>query len=88
MPGKRIQQRMDTNGDGVISKEVATARERLFRNLDRNGNGVIERNEIERARHAIKDRAETAQARLGNRGMLCDNRGRAFQALGDLRTAR
>jgi Ca2+-binding EF-hand superfamily protein len=76
MPGQRIAQRIDTNGDGVISKdEMAAARVRLFRKLDRNGDGVIDRNEIESARQAIKDRAETAQARLANRWRRMDANG-------------
>ena len=36
MPGQRILQRIDTNGDGAISKdEMTAARERLFKKLDR-----------------------------------------------------
>ena len=76
MPGQRLLQRIDTNGDGVISMdEMTAARERLFRNLDRNGDGVIDQKEIENARQAIKDRAETAQARLGNRWRRLDTNG-------------
>jgi Ca2+-binding EF-hand superfamily protein len=67
MPGQRNQQRIDTNGDGAISKdEMTAARERLFKRLDRDGDGAIDEKEIASARQAIKDRAEVAQARLGN----------------------
>ncbi|TPM07352.1 MULTISPECIES: EF-hand domain-containing protein [unclassified Mesorhizobium] len=76
MPGQRILQRIDTNGDGAISKdEMTAARERLFRKLDRNGDVVIDEKEIESARQAIKDRAEVAQARLGNRWRRLDTNG-------------
>ena len=76
MPGQRILQRIDTNGDGVISKdEMTAARERLFKRLDRNGDGVIDEKEMESARQAIKDRAEVAQARLGNRWRRMDTNG-------------
>ncbi|WP_245465630.1 MULTISPECIES: EF-hand domain-containing protein [unclassified Mesorhizobium] len=35
-PGKRILQRLDTNGDGAISRdEMLAARERMFTKLDR-----------------------------------------------------
>ncbi|PBB18882.1 EF-hand domain-containing protein [Mesorhizobium sp. WSM4313] len=73
MPGQRIVQRLDTNGDGAISKdEMLAARERLFKRLDRNGDGVIDENEIETARQAIDDRALAAEARLGNRWRRMD----------------
>ncbi|WP_027052389.1 EF-hand domain-containing protein [Mesorhizobium erdmanii] len=76
MPGQRILQRIDTNGDGAISKdEMAAARERLFKRLDRNGDGVIDEKEIESARQAIEDRAEVAQARLANRWRRMDANG-------------
>ena len=76
MPGQRILQRIDTNGDGAISKdEMTAARERLFRRLDRNGDGVIDEKEIDSARQAIEDRAEVAQARLGNRWRRLDTNG-------------
>jgi len=76
MPGQRILQRIDTNGDGAISKdEMTAARERLFRRLDRNGDGVIDEKEIDSARQAIEDRAEVAQARLGNRWRRMDTNG-------------
>ncbi|MBZ9887376.1 signal transduction protein [Mesorhizobium sp. M7A.F.Ca.US.006.04.2.1] len=76
MPGQRILQRIDTNGDGAISKdEMTAARERLFRKLDRNGDGVIDEKEMESARQAIKDRAEVAQARLGSRWRRMDANG-------------
>ncbi|KQU98680.1 signal transduction protein [Mesorhizobium sp. Root695] len=76
MPGQRILQRIDTNGDGAISKdEMTAARERLFRKLDRNGDGVVDKREIESARQAIKDRAEVAQARVGNRWRRLDKNG-------------
>ncbi|OBQ71001.1 EF-hand domain-containing protein [Mesorhizobium erdmanii] len=76
MPGQRILQRIDTNGDGAISKdEMTAARERLFKRLDRNGDGVIDEKEIESARQAIEDRAEVAQARLANRWRRMDANG-------------
>ncbi len=76
LPGQRILQRIDTNGDGVISKEeMAAAGERVFKRLDRNGDGVIDEKEIASARQAIKDRAEVAQARLGNRWRRVDANG-------------
>lgn len=63
----RLFKRIDTNGDGVISKdEILAARQRLFSRLDRNGDGVIDKDEIDTARDAIMDRAEAAEARLGN----------------------
>ncbi|TSE03864.1 signal transduction protein [Mesorhizobium intechi] len=75
-PGQRIMQRIDTNGDGAISKdEMRAARERLFKRLDRNGDGVIDEKEIDSARQAIEDRAEAAQARLGNRWRRLDTNG-------------
>ncbi|PBB24222.1 MULTISPECIES: EF-hand domain-containing protein [unclassified Mesorhizobium] len=76
MPGQRILQRLDTNGDGAISKdEMLAARGRLFKRLDRNGDGVIDENEIETARQAIDDRALAAEARLGNRWRRMDRNG-------------
>ena len=76
MPGKRILQRADANGDGAISKdEMLAARQRLFTRLDRNGDGVIDGKEIEGARDAIMDRADAAQARLGNRWRRMDTNG-------------
>jgi Ca2+-binding EF-hand superfamily protein len=76
MRGQRMLQRLDTNGDGSISKdEMKVARERLFEKLDRNGDGVIDEKEIESARQAIKDHAEVAQARLGNRWRRMDANG-------------
>ncbi|AZO15396.1 MULTISPECIES: EF-hand domain-containing protein [unclassified Mesorhizobium] len=76
MPGQRILQRLDTNGDGAISKdEMLAARERLFKRLDRNGDGVIDESEIETARQAIDDRALAAEARLGNRWRRMDRNG-------------
>ncbi|AZO67273.1 MULTISPECIES: EF-hand domain-containing protein [unclassified Mesorhizobium] len=75
-PGKRILQRLDTNGDGAISRdEMLAARERMFTKLDRNGDGVIGEKEIEGARDAIIDRADAAQARLGNRWRRMDTNG-------------
>jgi Ca2+-binding EF-hand superfamily protein len=59
-------QRIDTNHDGVISKEeAAAARQHLFSKLDRNGDGIVDKDEIESARDAIRVRAEAADARLG-----------------------
>ncbi|MBZ9987633.1 EF-hand domain-containing protein [Mesorhizobium sp. BH1-1-5] len=76
MPGQRILQRLDTNGDGAISKdEILAARERMFKRLDRNGDGIIDEKEIETARQAIEDRAEAAEARLGNRLRRMDRNG-------------
>jgi Ca2+-binding EF-hand superfamily protein len=76
MSGKRILQGADTNGDGAISKsEMLAARERMFTKLDRNGDGVIGEKEIEGARDAIMDRADAAQARLGNRWRRMDTNG-------------
>jgi len=76
LPGQCILQRIDTNGDGVISKDEMTAvRERVFKRLDRNGDGIIDEKEIASARQAIKDRAEVAQARLGNRWRRVDANG-------------
>ncbi|WP_077383471.1 EF-hand domain-containing protein [Mesorhizobium prunaredense] len=76
MPGKRILQRVDTNGDGAISKdEMLAARERMFTKLDRNDDGVIDEKEIEGARDTIMDRADAAQARLGNRWPRMDTNG-------------
>ena len=76
LPGQRILQRIDTNGDGVISKDEMTAvRERVFKRLDRNGDGIIDEKEIASARQAIKDRAEVAQARVGNRWRRVDANG-------------
>jgi Ca2+-binding EF-hand superfamily protein len=76
MPSPRILQRIDANGDDAISKdEMTAARERLFKKLDRNGDGVIDEKEIASARQAIKDRAEVAQARVGNRWRRLDANG-------------
>ncbi|MBZ9678719.1 EF-hand domain-containing protein [Mesorhizobium sp. ES1-1] len=76
MPGQRIMQRIDANHDGAISKdEMTAARERLFKKLDRNGDGAIDQQEIEGARDAIMDRADAAQARLGNRWRRLDTNG-------------
>lgn len=76
MPGQRILQRIDTNGDGAISKdEIMAARERIFKRLDRNGDGVIDEKEIETARQAIEDRAGAAEARLGTRWRRMDRNG-------------
>ena len=76
MPGQRILQRLDTNGDGAISKdEMLAARERLFKRLDRNGDGAIDEKEIETARQAIEDRAQATEARLGNRWRRMDRNG-------------
>ncbi|RUX24288.1 signal transduction protein [Mesorhizobium sp. M7A.F.Ca.US.011.01.1.1] len=76
MPGQRILQRIDANGDGAITKdEMTAARQRLFKRLDRNGDGVIDEKEIESARQAIEDRAEAAQARLGTRWRRFDTNG-------------
>ncbi|MBZ9774963.1 EF-hand domain-containing protein [Mesorhizobium sp. CO1-1-8] len=76
MPGLRILQRLDTDGDGVISKdEILAARERLFKRLDRNGDGVIDEKEMETARQAIEDRAQAAEARLGSRWQRMDKDG-------------
>ncbi|RWA64579.1 EF-hand domain-containing protein [Mesorhizobium sp.] len=70
---QRFLQRVDTNGDGAITKdEIMAARERMFTRLDRNGDGVIDEKEIETARQAIKDRAEMAEARLGTRWRRMD----------------
>ncbi|TPM42702.1 signal transduction protein [Mesorhizobium sp. B2-3-2] len=72
----RLFQRIDTNGDGVISKdEILAGRQRLFSRLDRNGDGVIDKDEIEVARDAIMDRAEAAAARLGNAMRRVDTNG-------------
>lgn len=76
MSGQRILQRLDTNGDGAISKdEMLAARQGLFKRLDRNGDGVIDENEIETARQAIDDRALAAEARLANRWRRMDRNG-------------
>ena len=76
MPGQRILQRLDTNGDGAISKdEILAGRERLFKRLDRPGQGVIAENELETARQAMEDRAQAAEARLGNRLRRMDRNG-------------
>ena len=76
MPGQRMLQRIDTNHDGAISKdEMTAARQRLFKKLDRNGDGVIDEKEIEGVRDAIMDRADAAQARLGNRWRRLDTNG-------------
>ncbi|TJW07350.1 MAG: signal transduction protein [Mesorhizobium sp.] len=76
MPGQPILQRLDINGDGSISKdEMLAARERQFKKLDRNGDGAVDENEIEGARDAVMDRAEAAQARLGNRWRRMDANG-------------
>jgi len=75
-PGQRILQRLDTNGDGAISKdEILAARQRIFKRLDRNGDGVIDEKEIDTARQAIEDRAEAAEARVGNRWRRMDRNG-------------
>lgn len=69
-------QRIDTNGDGVISRdEVLAARQRLFARLDHNGDGVIDQAEIEAARDAVMDRAEAMQARIGNAMRRMDTNG-------------
>lgn len=74
--GKHILQRVDTNGDGAVSKdEMIAAREHAFKKLDRNGDGVIDEKEIEGARDAIIDRADAAQAMLGTRGRRMDTNG-------------
>lgn len=76
MPGKHILQRVDTNGDGAVSKdEMIAAREHAFKKLDRNGDGVIDEKEIEGARDAIIDRADAAQAMLGTRWRRMDTNG-------------
>jgi Ca2+-binding EF-hand superfamily protein len=54
---------------------MLAARQRLFTRLDRNGDGVIDEKEIEGARDAIMDRADGAQARLGNRWRRMDTNG-------------
>ncbi|MBZ9672594.1 EF-hand domain-containing protein [Mesorhizobium sp. ES1-3] len=76
IPGQRILQRLDTNSDGAISKdEILAARERIFKRLDRNGDGIIDEKEVETARQAVEDRAEAAEARLGNRLRRMDRNG-------------
>lgn len=71
-----FRQRLDTNGDGIISRdEILAARQRLFSRLDRNGDGVIDQAEIEAARDAVMDRAEAMQARMGNAMRRMDTNG-------------
>lgn len=63
--GQRLQQlesemfkRMDTNGDGVISKqEFMEQAEKRFKRLDANGDGQITREEIESAAQNMRQRA-------------------------------
>lgn len=55
--GKKMFERHDTNGDGVISKSefIASAEER-FKKMDADGNGEISKDEI-KAHHAkMKDK--------------------------------
>lgn len=86
MPGQRMLQRVDTNGDGAISKdEMLAARERMFTKLDRNDDGVIDEKEIEGARDAIMDRSYAAQARLGTRWRRMDGNGDGKVSEGEFR---
>jgi Ca2+-binding EF-hand superfamily protein len=72
----RVFQRIDANGDGVISKdEIVAARDRRFQRLDKNRDGMIDRDEVDAARDAIMDRADAAQARLGNAWRRMDANG-------------
>ncbi|WP_454856399.1 EF-hand domain-containing protein [Rhizobium binxianense] len=61
-----LLERIDSNGDGSISKEeIVAARQRIFARLDRNGDGNVDQDEIESARDAIMDHADMMQAHLG-----------------------
>jgi Ca2+-binding EF-hand superfamily protein len=74
--GGGIFRKIDTNHDGLISKdEAAAARQQLFSRFDRNGDGVIDKDEIASARDAIKTRAEAADARLRNSMQRMDTSG-------------
>ncbi|TIP74517.1 MAG: hypothetical protein E5X53_02455 [Mesorhizobium sp.] len=80
MPGKRMLQRVDTNGDGAISKdEMLAARERMFTKLDRNDDGVIDEKEIEGARDAIMDRRRRASCAW--RGPIWRRRSRLLHSM-------
>jgi hypothetical protein len=83
MPAATLLDRLDTDGDGIVSRaEIAAARQRLFSKLDLNGDGTLDADEIETLRDAIMDRADAAQARLARqwRGMDTNRDGGVSEA--------
>jgi Ca2+-binding EF-hand superfamily protein len=76
VPAARLLERLDSNGDGSVSKdEIAAVRERLFARFDLNGDGTVDDTEIEARRNAIMDRAVAGQARLGREMHRIDKNG-------------
>lgn len=62
-PGKRILQRLDTNGDGAISRdEMLAARERMFTKLDRKRGSRVAYAPIERSRARARPAADVVSA--------------------------
>ncbi|MEO1724276.1 MAG: signal transduction protein [Pseudomonadota bacterium] len=77
-PGAAALARLDTNGDGAISREEAAAgRERMFKRIDRNGDGVADASEIEgfRNRIAALSRMADSMITLRSQGMDTDGDG-------------
>lgn len=75
--------RLDSNGDGKITKEEnLAAREKLFAKLDRNGDGSVGEEEFDRARQAIVERATMMETRLARRWekMDADRDGKVSEA--------
>ena len=87
MPAGTPLLRLDTNGDGTVSRdEVAAARERLFARLDRDGDGAISVEEVDVLRDVIMDRAVAAQARLGTAARRMDTNGDGKVSLEEFRS--
>ncbi|WP_292504100.1 EF-hand domain-containing protein [Mesorhizobium sp.] len=62
-PGKRILQRLDTNGDGAISRdEMLAARERMFTKLDRKRGSRVAYAPTERSRARARPAADVVSA--------------------------
>lgn len=63
--GAGLLDRLDTDGDGRITLDEATAaRQTIFDRIDRNGDGSVDETEIEMIRQAIYDRAAAAEAAI------------------------
>lgn len=76
VPVATLLDRLDTNGDGIVSRdEIQAARERLFERLDLDGDGYLDAREIDILRDAIMDRAVAMQARLGSQLRRKDENG-------------
>lgn len=76
VPVATLLDRLDTNGDGIVSRdEIQAARERLFERLDLDGDSNLDAREIEIMRDAIMDRAVAMQARLGSQLRRMDENG-------------